>query len=330
MIRSDLPISVIIPTRNGAKRIPSCLEALVAALSPQDEIVIVNDASTDETASQASRFPCRVINLTENIGAARARNVGAKHAKNEILFFTDDDVIVKPDTLAKLRNHYHNPEISGVVGILDSEIPFTNHASNVKNLWMRFTYLKCPKEKVGLFYTSIASIRKTVFQEVGGFDENYAGASLLEDTEFGQRVWQKGYHIRIDTALSVTHVKHYTWTSILKTDYDRARALTHMKLRKWGQDFYTSVPISFQLAIPVLLMSIAFLVLSLVTGLPFLWSSLPVFIFFALTFTWLQFLFQSRGIVFGLVGTLFHFIDSFVVGMGMISACLRHLAGKTY
>lgn len=325
-----LPISVIIPTRNGALRLKSCLDALLAAIGPMDEILIVNDASTDDTALTAAQYPCRVVNLAENIGAARARNLGAREAKNEILFFTDDDVIVKPDTLDKLRTHYKNHEISGVVGILDGDIPFDNDASNIKNLWMRFTYLKCPKEKVGLFYTSVASIRKNVFLDVGGFDEKYAGASLLEDTEFGQRVWQKGYPIRIDTDLAVTHVKHYTWRSILKTDYERARALTHMKLRKWGERFYTSVPLSFQIAVPALLLFAVTFPISWICGIFPLWSLVFLVVFFGLTHSWIRFLFTSKGFRLGLVGTLFHPIDSLVVGIGMLSACLRHLVGKTY
>jgi len=330
MIQVFPAVSVIIPTRNGAKRLSDCLQALTRALGPHDELIVVNDGSTDETETIAMRFSCKVLNIPKSIGAARARNYGAKQAKNEILFFTDDDIIVNSDIITRLRSHFLDPNISGVVGVLDSQIPFTDYASNLKNLWMRFSYLECPREKVGLFYTSVASIRREVFYQVGGFDENYIGASLLEDTEFGQRVWQQGYHIRIDPGLAVTHVKHYTWKSIIKTDFDRARALTHMKLRKWGQKFYTSVPLSFQLAVPIFLFFLVVIVSSWVFNFSIWWSTLPLCLYFALTANWIKFLFQSRGFFFGIMGTLFHPIDSFAIGLGMVSAILRHLRGKSY
>ncbi|MFM8268822.1 MAG: glycosyltransferase family 2 protein [Pseudomonadota bacterium] len=326
---SPVRISVIIPSRNGAKRLESCFKALLNVLGKEDEIVLVNDASTDNTIDVAGKFPCRLLNLPEGVGAARARNIGAQVAKNEILLFIDDDVLVKPETFQRLRFNFENPELSGVVGVLDDEIPFKNSASNIKNLWMRFTYLTCPQEGVGLFYTSIAAIRKNVFETVGGFDNHYSGASL-EDTEFGQRVWQQGYRIRIDPQLSVTHVKHYTWSSILKTDYERARALTHMKLRKWGQEFYTSVPMTFQLAIPILFFSPVFLALCVFFKISLGWSVLPLGLFFILTNSWIRFLFRSKGWRLGIAGVLFHPIDCILVGLGMLSACWRHLKGHSY
>lgn len=330
MNQSNFCISVIIPTHNGANRLKNCLDALSKSVSKDDEIIVVNDASTDHTEQIVNQFNCRLFTLSENIGAARARNYGATQAKNKILFFTDDDVLVKSDTLHKLRVQFRDPKISGVLGVLDSDIPFKNFASNLKNLWMRFSYLKCPTENVGLFYTSVASIRKEVFEKVGGFDVRYTGASLLEDTEFGQRVWQQGYNIRIDPLLGVTHVKHYTLMSMLKTDFDRAKALTHMKLRKSGEKFFTSVPFSFQLAIPFLLLSVLLLVSALTWNMSFWWSGLCGGFFFFLVSPWINFLFKTKGIVFGFAGTLFQPIDSLIVGLGMITACLRHFVGKTF
>jgi glycosyltransferase involved in cell wall biosynthesis len=86
-------ISVIIPTHNGAATLARCLGALQASSLPPHEIVVVDDASSDNSSKIANQFNCRVVHSTENIGAARAKNLGASHATGEILFFTDDDVM---------------------------------------------------------------------------------------------------------------------------------------------------------------------------------------------------------------------------------------------
>ena len=195
---------------------------------------------------------------------------------------------------------------------------------------MRFSYLACPSERVGLFFTSAAAIRKSVFFKVGGFDENYQGASITEDTDFGQRVWQKGFLIRIDPQLSVSHHKHYSIKGLLHTDFQRAQALTHMRLRKSGQKFFSSVPVSYQLSVPILGLAMVTLLLAFFCS-EFLWGAVALSaLFYLLVAPWLRFLFQTRGVGFGMTATFFQPLDTFVVGLGMAWACLRHLAGKRF
>ena len=66
-------ISVVIPTRNGARTLAACLESLRASSFPPTEIIVVDDASSDGLAEIARQFHCRVVRVDENIGAARAR-----------------------------------------------------------------------------------------------------------------------------------------------------------------------------------------------------------------------------------------------------------------
>ena len=323
-------ISVVIPTHNGARTLANCLAAVKQALGPHDEIVVVDDASTDESRAIAQRFDARVIGLEKNGGAAAARNRGANEARSEILFFTDDDVVIGPTTLTQIHEHLTDPKVDGVVGVLAEKIPFLNFASNLKNLWMRFSYLNCPAEKVGLFFTSAAAIRKTSFVKAGGFDQNYAGASIAEDTDFGQRALQRGLYLRIDRSLSIIHHKHYSVREILRTDYQRARALTHMRLRKNSQPFFTSVPYQFQLAVPALGAATLCLLLALFCA-EFAWGGLLLAIlFYGLVAPWLFYLFRTRGLGFGVAATLFQPVDTFAVGLGVLAALCRHLAGKRF
>ena len=323
-------VSVVIPTHNGAATLAACLESLQASTLAPDEIIIVDDASTDATAQTAARFACRVIRLDENVGAARAKNRGAAEAAGDILFFTDDDVIVARESLARTAEDFADARVAGVVGLLDAKIPFEDFASNFKNLWMRFTYERLPREHIGVFYTSIAAMRRETFLQLGGFDENYRGASIAEDTEFGQRAWGTGCWLRLDPRVTATHCKHYTLRQVLVTDYLRARALMLMRLRKRGQPFFTSVPWFYQLAVPTVFLALACLALAVIAPILLEASAILLFAFYFLFLTWLTYLAHERGARFALIAALFQPVDVIAVGAGMLAAAAGFARGRNY
>jgi GT2 family glycosyltransferase len=325
-------ISVVIPTRDGARTLAACLESLRASSLPPAEIIVVDDASDDDSGDIARRLDCRVIraDASRNVGAARAKNRGAAIATGDILFFTDDDVIVSRDALARLAEDFDNARITGVVGLLDRKIPFDDFPSNYKNLWMRFTYERVPRERIGLFYTSVAAMRRATFLALGGFDENYRGASIAEDTEFGQRAWAAGHNIVLDPRVAVTHGKHYTPREVLRTDFLRARALILMWLRKWGQPFYTSVPRFYQFAVPTICAAIGCLVFASFHPIFLAATALLFLTFYFLFLPWFAFLARERGARFALIAALFQPVDVIAVGLGMFSAIREYAQGRRY
>ncbi len=325
-------ISVIIPTHNGASTLAACLESLRASSLAPYEIIVVDDASSDQSAEIARRLQCRVLRIDENMGAARAKNRGAAAASGEILFFTDDDVIVGPEMLAQIAEDLKEPHVAGVVGLLDREIPFSDFASHFKNLWMRFTYARLPRERIGVFYTSVAAIRREIFLALGGFDEHYRGASIAEDTEFGQRALRAGYSIMLDPLVAVKHCKHYSLRQVLVTDFLRARALTLMRLRTWGQEFFTSVPAFYQLAVPTIFAALVSPVPAVIfrNTIFFAAGFLLLALFYVLNASWLAYLARERGAGFALLAALFQPLDVIVVGFGMIVAVVDFARGVKY
>ncbi len=323
-------LSVVIPTHNGADTLAACLHSLCSASPPPDEIVVVDDASSDGTAEIARRFQCRVGRVDENIGAARAKNRGAQAAGGGILFFTDDDTIVSREAVAHVIGALDNSSVAGVVGLLARETPFHDFASAFKNLWMRFTYARLPRERIGVFYTSVAAIRRDLFLQLGGFDENYSGASIAEDTEFGQRVWSAGRRLDLDPRVAVTHCKHYTLAQVLTTDLQRARALMLIRLRKWGQPFFTSVPLFYQLAVPVIFAAILCLALAAVFPGSVWLSVLLLVVFYGLNAPWLRYLADERGVGFTVLAALFQPVDVVAVGLGMCIAMVEFARGVRY
>ncbi len=332
-------ISVIVPAYNAEGTLGECLAGLAASTRAPYEIIVVDDASTDRSREIANRANVRVIALDANLGAARAKNRGANVASGDILFFTDSDILVKPDALGILAERLTGANLTGVVGVLDGEIPFQDFASRFKNYWMNFTYARlAPEKTVGLFYTSAAAIRREVFAQLGGFDENYHGASLIEDSEFGQRLWQGGARVVIEPRVAVIHLKSYTVGQVLHTDYLRARALMLLRLRKWGQPFYTSVPLFYQLSVPLIYLALFTPLLFLLSTFlldspPFtrgLLSLIPLFGFYLANARWLAFLAHQRGFGFAIRAALFLPFDVFIVGLGMLRAVFDFTRGVRY
>jgi len=96
-------VSVVVPTRNGGRRLPQLLQALESQTLPREdfEVMIVNDNSTDDTVEVATASPIvRILNADERSGRAGVGNLGLRAANGRIVAFTDDDTIPDPHWLA--------------------------------------------------------------------------------------------------------------------------------------------------------------------------------------------------------------------------------------
>src|SRR3954469_1921091 len=98
------PISVAVCNYNGAAYLDECLNAVRALRTAVDEIVVVDNASTDASLSiLAERHPdVRVVRMPTNAGPCPARNAGMRAARNRWVLALDNDAIVRPDTLDEL------------------------------------------------------------------------------------------------------------------------------------------------------------------------------------------------------------------------------------
>jgi len=328
-------ISVVIPVYNGEETLGKCLEAIYQSKYPPYEVIVVDDCSTDNSLAVASQFPCRVVKLEEKHGAAKAKNRGAEEARGDIIFFTDADIMIENDTLSRMIEDFADTHISAVVGLLSKEVRYDNFCSEYKNLWMHYTYAHLSSD-IGNFYTSAAAIRRTVFQENTGFDENYRGASVTEDAEFGQRLLTAGHKIYLDKRLTVKHLKHYSLFGLIKTDFWRSWGLTKTFLRnKFGrirQKSFTSVPWFFILSVLLSSLAVLSLLLSILsTDYRFLtvaligWTAILL-----LNAPFLNFLRKTRGWSFLGKSCGFLLIDTLVVVLGMLYAATSFVVGKKF
>jgi glycosyltransferase involved in cell wall biosynthesis len=86
-------VSVVIPARDAAKTVGGVLEALAAQESPPDEVIVVDDASADETAAVAEGLGATVVRLEASRSAGGARNRGWEEASGDVVVFLDADAV---------------------------------------------------------------------------------------------------------------------------------------------------------------------------------------------------------------------------------------------
>jgi len=110
-------VSLVIPGRNCAETLEKCLNSVVPLLERGElqEILFVDDGSTDNTAEIARRYPVQVITGAGG-GPGAARNLGWRQAQGASIWFIDSDCVAEPDALQKLLLHLNDPEVAGVGG----------------------------------------------------------------------------------------------------------------------------------------------------------------------------------------------------------------------
>jgi len=194
-------VSLVIPGRNCAKTLEKCLDSVVPFLEQGglQEILFVDDGSTDNTAEIARRYPVQVITGTGS-GPGAARNLGWRQAQGEYIWFIDSDCVAEPDALQKLIPHLDNPEVAGVGGSYANLYPDSLLATLIHEEIIA-RHRRMPQD-VNFLATFNVIYRQQVLEEVGGFDETL---KLAQDAELAFRIVQAGYQLRFEIDSRVGH-----------------------------------------------------------------------------------------------------------------------------
>ena len=229
-----MKISVIIPVYNDAEHLKICLDAFSGSSRKPDEIIVVDDASTDGSGKLAEQVPGVKVIISEGTprGPAHGRNRGAEKASGDLLLFLDSDVRIHANTLEKVEESFASqPQISAIFGSYDDSPLHTSLVSRFKNLLHHFVH-QTGKQEASTFWSGCGAVRKDVFSEMGGFDEDFLIPSI-EDIELGARLTEKGYQIRLIRDVLVTHLKKWTFWGWIKTDiFSRAVPWTRLILMR--------------------------------------------------------------------------------------------------
>lgn len=211
-------VSIIIPAYNAGVALSQCLSAAKAGALADTEIIVVDDGSTDATVRIAESEGVRVVRLDKNSGPAAARNCGARCAHGDILFFVDSDVVLAQGAVDRVKRFFRErPEIAAMFGSYDAKPTASGVVSQYRNLLHHFVHQNGNSE-ASTFWAGCGAIRRSVFEQVGGFDEKRFRRPSIEDIELGYRLRSAGYRILLDKALQATHLKQWTLVSFIKTD----------------------------------------------------------------------------------------------------------------
>ena len=197
-----------------------------------DELIVVDDGSTDGTPQAAGAFNARLISTGGRRGPAYARNLGSKLATADVLWFIDADVCVHPTTLGDIRRAFQvDTELTALIGSYDDSPDSPDFVSQYKNLMHHHVHQQ-GRESATTFWSGCGAIRRSVFMEMSGFNEKEYQRPSIEDIELGYRLRVKGHKMLLDPRIQVKHLKRWTFWRLLKTDIrDRGIPWTELILR---------------------------------------------------------------------------------------------------
>ena len=189
------------------------MEKLLEELPDNSEIIVVDDCSTDNSASIAKKFPVQFIQQERNQGPSAARNQGVKIAKGDNLIFIDSDVELEKEALENMLNRLkQNPEIFGINGLPAERIPYSDWVSNYVNLSLVFQLLH-HGQKVNTCFTSLCLLKKEMWEKMGGWDEGQVGR-YVDDVQ--TRWFLPEESIFQDEDVRFIHHKKVSWRGLFR------------------------------------------------------------------------------------------------------------------
>lgn len=205
------PVSVVVLTFNSAEHILACLDSLSQACEqvPGAEVIVVDNASSDETCSLVRRYGRRVrlVINRDNLGCAGGNNIGWRAARGEIVVFVNPDVVVTPGWLEQLLRPFGEDPHLGIAG---SKLYYpggrtiqhmggilypngmVDHWGKGEEDWGQYDDLSDVDYVTG----AAMAVRRELLEQLGGFDEDYYPA-YFEETDLCWRARRKGWAVRV-------------------------------------------------------------------------------------------------------------------------------------
>ena len=209
--------TVAIPCYNGARYIGPVIESVLAQSHIPDEVLVIDDGSTDASAEIVGQYPVKLIRHAVNCGLATARNTAIQHAGSEILAFIDADAIADPQWLATLLQGYTTAAVSGVGG-QGIEANIHTAADRWRQVHARQGHGIRPRSKVDFLSGLNMSFRREALSAVGGF--RTVLRTNAEDMDMGYRLNDGGFTLVYMPNARVYHQRQDTVESLRRTMYN--------------------------------------------------------------------------------------------------------------
>lgn len=237
-------VSAVVINYQGEAYLEACLRSIQALDEPVDEIVVVDNDSTDGSLNILNTHfrSVELLRMKENVGPATARNVGLRAAKHRFVLLLDNDVILAPDTLTKLRAamdaradlvmaqpravyksdpsrvHYDGGGLhyAGLITLRNSGVPLAEAAGR-------------GIVDVDVVISLALLADKKALVDVGGFDEEMF--ILFEDLDLCYRLRSAGHGIAVVEDAIVQHDSGTAGISFRGGKYPERRVFLHSRNR---------------------------------------------------------------------------------------------------
>jgi GT2 family glycosyltransferase len=208
--------SVIVATRDRGSKIVPLLDSIMASDDANFELVVVDQSIDDATEHAMAPYrddPRLTVIRSTSTGLSRARNIAIAHSTAPLLAITDDDCIVPPEWLRTITAPLRDDPQVGVVFCSVKPVPvdepgFTPYVIFTANRKLTAVGHAWKAGRSGLCLGAGMAVRRTTFDELGGFDGMLgAGARFgaLEDNDFSWRGLLKGWATYHTCDVTVVH-----------------------------------------------------------------------------------------------------------------------------
>jgi glycosyltransferase involved in cell wall biosynthesis len=223
------PVSVVVCARNEYENLLTFLPRILEQDYPDFEVVVVNDASDDDTIyllrDYAEKYPkLKIVNLPENLNSFRGKkfplSIGIKSAQNEIILLTDADCApASPEWISRMQSCYFNSTVEVVLGYgaYEDRKGLLNKLIRFDTLRIAMNYLSFALS--GIPYMGVGrnlSYRKSLFYKNKGFISHYGIPSGDDDLFINQVANKKNTRIALSKESFTLSSPKTTWAEWLQ------------------------------------------------------------------------------------------------------------------
>jgi glycogen(starch) synthase len=216
-------VSVVINTYNRARSLQSVLAALPRQNYSPFEVIVVNGPSDDGTGEVLERHRDWIrVGTCQDKNLSVSRNVGIAMAQGEIVAFLDDDAVPDENWLTQLVPVFEAPDVGGACGLIFDHTGYRLQYRHVVCNRLSFADTRRTTAPPDLCFPGtmtfphvmgVGAFRRSVLQEVGGFDEEYE--YFLDETDLCLRIIEAGYRL---SQVAGGYVYHYSRASHLRDE----------------------------------------------------------------------------------------------------------------
>lgn len=217
-------VTALLPVFNGARFIGEAIESVLGQTYARIEIIVIDDGSTDETATIAARYPAVTLLQTPNRGVSSARNTGLEHAKGELIAYLDADDLWLPEKVGRqVEAALADPSLGYVlcwlryIAVEGEPVPET------------FNHSKLGTVDPG-YAPSCWLVRRTALDRVGGFS---SGLRYAQDMDWLARASDLGLQYRmLEEELVVKRVHRTNLSNSARAVWSEAAGVLRESVRR--------------------------------------------------------------------------------------------------